>query len=361
LQQSVSPNRLRFLCFGVGAIGTYLGGSLILAGHEVVFTERPAVADEVRSTGLTLDLGPAGGVQRVDHPQVVASIEDALAMGSFDAALLAIKAYDTQALVNSLIAHRMALPPIISFQNGVDNEPLLAKELGAERVIAGTVTTAIGRKGAGNIVVERLRGIGVALDHPLGPSLQAVMDGAGLNARGYPNAAAMKWSKMLTNLLANASSAILDLPPAEIYAHPGLFRMEIQQLREALRVMAALKIPVVDLPATPVRLLAFISANLPPVLSRPLLSRALGSGRGSKMPSFHIDLHGGRGKSEVDYLNGAVVRHGKKVQVAAPVNATLTRILLALTGGEVPLDAYAHRPEKLLEAIASGSKVEVKS
>ena len=358
MQQSISTNPLRFLCFGVGAIGTYLGGSLILAGHEVVFLERPAVADEVRSTGLTLDLG-AGGVQRVEHPQVVASIEDALAKGSFDAGLLAIKAYDTQALVNSLISHRVALPPIISFQNGVDNEPLLAKELGAERVIAGTVTTAIGRKGAGSIVVERLRGIGVALDHPLGSSLQTVMDSAGLNARGYPNAAAMKWSKMLTNLLANASSAILDLPPGEIYAHPGLFNMEMQQVREALRVMTTRMIPVVDLPSTPVRLLATISGRLPPALSRPLLRRALGSGRGNKMPSFHIDLHSGRGKSEVDYLNGAVVRCGKKVQVATPVNAALTRILMALTTGEIPLDSYARQPEKLLEAIKAGLKQEI--
>jgi 2-dehydropantoate 2-reductase len=177
------------------------------------------------------------------------------------------------------------------------------------------------------------------------------MDAAGLRARSYRNPHAMKWSKLLTNLLANASSAILDMPPGAVFAHPGLYAMEVHQLRETLRVMAAQGIPVVDLPATPVRALAFAVRFLPPRLSQPLLKKAVGSGRGAKMPSFHIDLHAGRGKSEVDYLNGAVARFGQRLHIATPVNSTLNSILLALTAGEQPLDSYAHQPEKLLAAI----------
>ncbi len=66
------------------------------------------------------------------------------------------------------------------------------------------------------------------------------------------------------------------------------------------------------------------------------------------MPSFHIDLYSGRGKSEVDWLNGAVVRYGEIVGKPAPVNKLLTTILLGLTKGEIPLDTYARQPEKLL-------------
>ena len=342
--------QLRFLCFGVGAIGTYLGGSLALAGHKVVFVERPSVAAEVRAGGLTLDLG-TGGARRVEHPQVVESLEAALADGPFDAALLAVKAFDTQSVIDSLRPFIAVLPPVLSFQNGVENEPLLASLLGHERVIAGTVTTAVGRKGPGSIIVERLRGIGVATNHPLGLTLQSVLDAAGLRARGYANPHAMKWSKMLTNLLANASSAILDLPPAQIFADPGLFAMEVHQLREALRVMAAQGIPVVDLPSTPVRALALAVRGLPPRFSQPLLRRAVGGGRGAKMPSFHIDLYGGRGKSEVDYLNGAVARFGKRLHIETPINTTLTQILLQLTNGDLPLDTYTHQSKKLLAAI----------
>jgi 2-dehydropantoate 2-reductase len=69
------------------------------------------------------------------------------------------------------------------------------------------------------------------------------------------------------------------------------------------------------------------------------------------MPSFHIDLHGGRGKSEVDYLNGAVARFGQRLHIATPVNTTLTNLLLQLTDGSLPLDSFAHQPDKLLSAI----------
>jgi 2-dehydropantoate 2-reductase len=107
---------------------------------------------------------------------------------------------------------------------------------------------------------------------------------------------------------------------------------------------------VVDLPGTPVRALAF-ATRVPLWLSKPLLARAAGSGRGSKMPSFHIDLHSGRGKSEVDFLHGAVVRAGKRTNVPTPVNELLTKTLLALTKGEILLEEYARQPKKLLSKL----------
>jgi 2-dehydropantoate 2-reductase len=114
--------------------------------------------------------------------------------------------------------------------------------------------------------------------------------------------------------------------------------------------MDAQDFDVVDLPGTPVSVLAFATA-LPWWLSKPILSKAAGAGRGSKMPSFHIDLHAGRGKSEVEYLHGAVVRAGETFNVPTPVNRALTEILVALTSGEIPLDEFAHKPEKLLAKI----------
>ncbi len=110
------------------------------------------------------------------------------------------------------------------------------------------------------------------------------------------------------------------------------------------------RLEVVDLPGTPVRALAF-AATLPLWLSKPFLGRAAGAGRGAKMPSFHIDLHSGRGKSEVEYLHGAVVRAGEKHHVPTPVNKVLTETLLALTNKEIPLEEFAHKPEKLLKKL----------
>ncbi len=173
---------------------------------------------------------------------------------------------------------------------------------------------------------------------------------AGLNAHVIPRAADMKWSKMLTNLPANASVAILDMTPGEVFSHPGLFRLEMSMLRETLSVMAALGIKVVDLPGVPVRALA-LGTRLPSFIARILMIKAVGGGRGGKMPSFHIDLHSGRGKSEVEWLNGAVVRFGRQVGIPTPVNQVLTDTLMMLTRGESSLQSFSHQPGKLLDLV----------
>jgi 2-dehydropantoate 2-reductase len=232
----------------------------------------------------------------------------------------------------------------------VSNEPAIAEALGADKVIYGTVTSAIGRRGAGDIVLEKLRGVGVAKGHPFSEKLNDALNKAFLNSRLFDDAASMKWSKMLTNLIANPTSAILDMTAGEVFANKDLYKVEIDMLKECLAVMKAQGVEVVDLPGTPVRALAF-SATLPLWLSKPLLGRAAGAGRGAKMPSFHIDLHSGRGKSEVEYLHGAVVRAGEKYHVPTPVNKVLTETLLALTNKEIPLEEFAHKPEKLLKKL----------
>ena len=343
---------LRVLSIGAGAIGTYIGGSLALHGHEVVFVERPEVAAELRSRGLQLTLD--GRDYPIRDPQVLPSLEAALSLGNYDVALFALKSYDTQGFIAGLQASPAlieAFPSILCLSNGVDNEPALEKVLGPQKVIAGTVTSAVGRPAPGVIVCERLRGVGVAAGHPLSARLTEALDVAGLQSRMFPKAIDMKWSKMLTNLIANASSAILDLSPAQIFADPALYRLEIRQLREALAVMRAQKIGVVDLPGTPVRLLAFAARYLPLTISRPFMKKAVGGGRGGKMPSFHIDLHSGRGKSEVEYLNGAVVRAGEQTGIATPVNRVLTDTLLQLTARNIPLEAFSNQPERLLRLI----------
>lgn len=339
---------MRILVIGCGAIGSYMGGSLELSGHTVTYLEKPGAATELRQRGLRLHL--QGREVYLSDPHVVDSIPAALEMGEYEVGIFALKAYDTQEAVQNLQPFQERLPPLLCLQNGVENESLLAAALGEDKVIAGCVTSAIGRIAVGEVRLERLRGSGIAAGHPLSERLVNIFNEAGLNARLYPLAAEMKWSKMLTNLLANATSAILDMHPAEIFAHPGLFRLEIEQLREALQVMHALHIHVVDLPGTPVRALAFAVQSLPAGLSRPVLRRAVGGGRGEKMPSFYLDLKSGKGKSEVDYLNGAVVRLGAQVGVATPLNRLLTEILSSMVRGETPPEAYARNPEKLLRA-----------
>jgi 2-dehydropantoate 2-reductase len=357
LQPNHSP-AMKILTFGAGAIGTYIGGSLVLAGHQVVFVEQPKVVEALRERGLRLDLtiDKRRGAKEafVIRPQsfvIVPSLEEALKYGPFDVALFALKSFDTSAALEGMQPFTDKMPPILCLSNGVDNEPAIARELGPDKVIYGTVTCAISRRDAGDIVLEKLRGIGIAAGHLLSEKLVTAFNDAYLNCRLYPDAHSMKWSKMLTNLIANPTSAILDMTSAEVFAHKNLYKLEIEMLRECLAVMQAQHLEVVDLPGTPVRALAF-ATKLPLWLSKPLLGRAAGGGRGAKMPSFHIDLHSGRGQSEVEYLHGAIVRAGEKANVPTPVNRVLTETLMSLTRNEVPLEDYAHQPDKLLAKLS---------
>lgn len=354
-----NSSSLNILVFGAGALGTYFGGSLALAGHQVTFVEQPKVVEVLRERGLRLDLTidkrrktKEAFIIRPQSIVIMPSLEEALKYGPFDAALFALKSFDTPTALAGMKPFADKMPPILCLSNGVENEQAIARALGPAKVIYGTVTSAIGRRAAGDIVLERLRGAGIAKGHALSEKLAAACDAAYLNCRLYDDARSMKWSKMLTNLIANPTSAILDLTAAEVFANRDLYKLEILMLRECLAVMKAQHLEVVDLPGTPVRALAFVAA-LPFWLSKPVLARAAGGGRGAKMPSFHIDLHSGRGQSEVDYLHGAVVRAGEKVNVAAPVNKVLTETLLSLTRQEIPLAEFARQPEKLLAQLKS--------
>jgi 2-dehydropantoate 2-reductase len=345
--------KLNILVFGAGAIGTYIGGSLALAGNRTVFVEQAQTIDVLHQHGLRLDLTVScNSVLTVQDPSVTfsPSLKAALEFCPFDFAIFALKSFDTETALEEMEPWAKQLPPLLCLSNGVDNESALAAVLGKDKVIAGTVLSSVGRRAVGDIVLERLRGVGVADGHPLSLFMAVALSAAGLNARLFRRASDMKWSKMLSNLPANATSAILDMTPAEVFAHPGLFRLEMRMLREALAVMRAYRIRVVDLPRTPIRALAF-GTRLPEFLARPLMQKAIGGGRGGKMPSFHLDLHSKRGKSEVEWLNGAVCRYGDKIGVAAPVNKALTETLLGLTRGEIPQSRFSRQPDKLLSLI----------
>lgn len=343
--------RLNWLIFGAGAIGTYIGANLILHGQNVVFLEQDEAATFLKEHGLRFTI--RGQDHRLLHPDVYSSLRQVLSLGSFDVVIFALKSFDTQPVVEILRPYSSKFPPVLCLQNGVENEATLSNVLGKNRVIAGTVTSSISRRGVGDIVLERQRGIGIAAGHPLSIPIVKVLNDAGLNAHLFLSPIAMKWSKMLTNLMANASCAILDMTPSDILRQRDLYIVEVGQLREALTVMQALHISPVNLPGTPVIPFVWILKYLNPSISRPLVVRFAGQGRGQKMPSFHIDLHSGRKKSEVDYLNGAVVRIGERLHIPTPINQWLDLTLLKLVRGEIPIQEYSGKPDKFLKNLNS--------
>ncbi|GAP10554.1 2-dehydropantoate 2-reductase [Bellilinea caldifistulae] len=341
---------MNYLIFGMGAIGTYIGGSLKLSGERVFYLERAEVARRFNQQPLVVEID---GKEQPFVPDMLSdSLEAILERYTVDVAVVAVKSFDTPAVASLLKPYCNQVSAVLSLQNGVENEEILAEFVGNERVLAGTLTSAVAKKETGRVVLEKKRGVGIAGDRPLSRKIVESFNRAGLNAKLFPNAGEMKWSKLITNLLANASSAILDLTPAEIFSHPKLFKIETEQVREAVRVMSKLNYRVIDLPGTPVRLLSLLFHSIPEEIARRVAGKTLAAGRGGKMPSFHVDLYRGHRPLEVDYLNGAVVRFGERLGVATPVNLFLNEALLSIAERPLETNIYRKNPDRLIAVLS---------
>jgi 2-dehydropantoate 2-reductase len=347
---------LNILVVGAGAIGCFVGGRLAAAGHTVTLVGRPTLMNKIAQTGLTLR-HPHLPAQTVS-PKTVTSLADL--SGAFEFILITVKAPDTPQVIRQLQGSGLVQPGryLVSLQNGLGSEELLAEAFGPQQVIAGTVTIPIAVPEVGVIEVSKDKGgLGLASLQPGQPveTLAGALNQAGLTTPTYADYRAMKWSKLLLNMITNASSAILNQPPAEILARADLFNLEIEALQEAAAVMRVLGIRPVKLPGYPVDWLArLVSAGwLPLPFKRAILRPFMVSGRGTKMPSLQIDLAAQRAASEIGVLNGAIVQAGQRIGIKTPVNQALADILSGLVAGELDWTAYQGEPHKLLEAVAA--------
>src|SRR4051812_3710187 len=264
--------------------------------------------------------------------------------------------FDLEAALSS--AARWPDAPMLTVQNGVGAEAF-ASASRTSPLLAGSLTASIATVPGG---IERLRrgGLGLAGVQGTAPervaTLAAAFEAGGLQTRAYPDARAMKWSKLVANLVGNATSAILDMDPRAIYDDSRSFHVERRQLLEARSVMGALAVTPVDLPGVPIRPLLF-GARLPGALGRPVLARAIGGARGGKSPSLRLHVRGGDGRApqpgptEGRWVNGAVAHEAERLGIAAPVNAGLEALVESVAGDPTRAAWFAGRPDRLLEAV----------
>lgn len=339
---------MHIVVFGTGAVGGMLGARLALSGQGVTFVARPAVANAMTRSGLQLLM--SGETHTISAPRGVTDVSQVPRHPPSDIVLLTVKGYDCAAAAVMLRDQWPDPPPVVCLLNGVGHEATLTSALGADRVIPASLTTAVQMIGPGLIRVERERGLLLAKGHRMSTGLRSAFVSAGVTTRLCPNADAMKWSKLLTNLVGNATPAILGWPVGDVFRHPLLYRLELEAVREAVRVIRALGWSPMNLPGVPVGLLARLFF-LPPALLRPILGRVVVSGRGMKRPSFHADI--GRGRSEVHWINGAVVQHAEKLGLGAPANSVLTGTLLQLVYAKGLIPSDLRQPWHLLASAAA--------
>ncbi len=332
---------------GGGAIGLLVAGRLSHAGTQP--TTLLARASSVAALAAQpLSITQQGSTTRIPGLRVIA---EASACARPDLAILCVKGYDTP----SAIATLQELNPIqiLTLQNGIGNEEILAEAFGPERIISGAITTSVDLLNPTTISVTKAGGIGLAPVR-MGQNVQSwanVLAGAGFRTATYPNHRSLKWSKALLNMLGNASAAILGMSVAEVYADPRLIGLERRAYREALAVMRRIGARPLNLPSYPAAYLSFAMAWLPSPILFPLLRKVVAGGRGGKDPSLLRDLRAGRTRSEGEFLYGAIATTAAQYGVAAPVNAGLWRVLSGIAAGTIPWEEYRGRPEKLLKAV----------
>ena len=342
----VAPYRI--LVIGVGAVGSLLTAKLAASGHHVAVVGRPEQVSVLESGGILLREGALSMHSRPDAYHD--SVQGAFSQGrSYDLVILATKAFSAPPVLEELANRAPAtVRRVMTIQNGVGVEEVAAAKLGADRTVAATLTTPVSLRSVGQVVVERSgRGMGVA-SVSARESVDEWVDlfcGAGLSTHAYADYRALKWSKLMLNIVANANCAVLDLSPAELYRQSAAFRLERAMLREGMAVVRSLNVSLVDLPGSPARLLAWGVRVLPEGWLRLALSSQVARGRGDKLPSLYQDLSSGRERSEVDYLNGAVARFGNESGVAAPVNQRLTDVLRGLHAQRLEWGHFRGRPE----------------
>ena len=292
---------MKFAVMGAGAVGCYYGGMLARAGHEVVLIARPQHVQAIAQHGLLLETQSF-----TEHVPLQASSEPAAVRGA-QCVLLCVKSTDTENAAAALAPHLAPDAVVLSLQNGVDNAER-AQAVLPQTVLPTVVYVAVGMAGPGH-VKHHGRGELVIGPSPHTTALQAEFARAGVALQISDNVAGALWTKLIINCAYNALSAITQLPYGRLVQGPSVPAVMDDAVDECLAVAQARG---VVLPAD-------IREQV----------RAIATTMAGQRSSTAQDL--ARGKpSEIDYLNGHVVRQGEQLGIATPVNRTLQALVKTL-------------------------------
>ena len=295
---------MKIAVLGAGALGCAIGGALAEAGNEVVLINRNAAhVEAIRAQGLHVRDAVGERSIRV-HAET-----DCRALGPAELVIVLVKSFHTQQAIRAAAPLIGGDTVVLSLQNGLGHEDILADAVGRDRVLAGKtyvggVMLAPGRIISGTEGKETLIGELDCTDSPRIRRIADTFNAAGLRTTVSPHIMGTIWDKLLINVATGAVSGITGLPYGPLYGIPEIEATAVAAVQEAMDVARAcgVQLSITDPKAAWTK----AAAGLP------------GDFKTSMLQSLE------KGSiTEIDFINGAVVRCGQRSGVPTPVNATL--------------------------------------
>ncbi|MGM4931933.1 ketopantoate reductase family protein [Tardiphaga sp. 619_E2_N8_5] len=285
---------MRIAVIGAGAVGCYYGAKLLRAGHDVTLVGRQIHVDAINARGLRFESAEFDGFIAA---KAVTQIAD---LAPPDIVLFAVKSGDTD---GSATALKPVLKPssiVLSLQNGVDNPERLRAIL-SQPVIAAAVYVASEMPGAGH-VKHNGRGELIIGASSESDALAKLLSDAGVPTTVASDIDAVQWSKLINNCAYNALSAVAGIAYGEMFRVEGVPDIVTNAVTECLAVARACG---VSLPADLLDKTLALAASMP--LQQSSTSQDLARGK----------------PSEIDFLNGFIVRKGLEHGIPTPTNHAL--------------------------------------
>ena len=310
----------RIAVIGAGAVGSALGALLHRAGQDVILVARRAHIAAIRQDGLRVD-GDTGNF--------IAPIEATETLDFRpDLALLTVKTQDVIAAVKANHGFLNDVP-VVTFQNGVHSDELVASLLPREQILSAVVLMHATYLLPGKVTVVYQGKL--ILGRPFGPRDSKLEDIAHILNQAVPtrvtdNIQGAHWLKLVVNLN-NALPAITNHTMSQVYANVFLRDIAVGLMREGLRVINRANIRLESLPNVSVGLTRLMSWMPSGIAGR--IAAAKVRALTTVWPLWGSTLQSiQRGRpTEIDYLNGEIVELGKRHGEATPLNTKMVELV----------------------------------
>ncbi len=319
------------LIVGGGAIGGIIGAVLTKQGKNVVVLDTDTEHVRKMRRGLSIS-----GLREMKIP-MNAMLPEEFSRGVFegdaDIAFLSVKGLHTRQALTTILPSISKDVPIVSLQNGL-NEELIAEMVGEERTIGCIILWGGTNKGPGRLV-QTAEGGFIIGKWPKGTT-QRVQDVAELLGRVAPtevssNIIGHVWSKLLITTSMTGVGAIAGLTYGGVIDNELARQVALTVITEAYEVGKAIGVDFAEVEGVQPSILVIHNKNEYDAASK-IMEYGFRDGREIK-PSMLQDIEKGR-RTEVDFVNGYVVKKGKEIGIEAPANKLVTEMVKRIERGD---------------------------